>query len=713
MLIITQTQARSAIQNINGSLTLHFCSAPLGELPPPAPRDCFGRDKLIEEVVGLSENLEPIALIGAGGIGKTSIALTVLHHNRIKERFGDNRRFIRCDQFPASCSHFLSRLSEVIGAGVENPKDLVPLRPLLSSKEMVIILDNAESILDPKGTSATEIYSVVNELCQFKTICLCITSRIITVPPRCKRPEIPTLSMEAARDIFYGIYGNGRRSNVINSLLKRLEFHALSITLLATTASHNTWDHEELAKEWDVQRAQVLQTDYNESLAATIELSLSSPTFLSLGTNARDLLGVVAFFPQGVDEKNLDWLFPTIPDRKHTFAKFRVLSLMHRNNGFNTMLAPIRDYLSPQDPSSSPLLCTTRDYYFRRLSVGVHPSDPGFEEARWIVLEDVNAEHLLDVFISLDQTRSDIWDVCSHFVEHLVWHKPRQTILGSKIETLPDDHPSKPKYLTRLSWLFDQVGNGIEQKRFLTLALELERRLGDDAGIANALRELSNANRLLRLYEEGIDQAREALAILERIDHPEQANCLSFLARLLLADQQLDAAENAASRALDLIEEKGQEFRACHLHRLLGNIHLSKGEKEKAIHHFKTALGIASPPNWHDELFWNHYYLAGLFRDEKELDEANAHITQAKSHAFDDTYKLGYAMQLQASIWYRQHRLEDAKSEALRALGVYEKVGAGDMGGCRELLQVIGQAIEIQTSNKNPVRLFPLVSFWK
>jgi hypothetical protein len=265
---------------------------PPGELPPPAPRNCFGRDELIENVIKLAENLEPIALIGAGGVGKTSVALTVLHHDRIKERFGDNRRFIRCDQFPASRANFLARLSEVIGVGVKNPKDLTPLRYSLSSKDMLIILDNAESILDPQGKNAQEIYSVVDKLCQFKTISLCITSRIMTVPLYCKRPEIPTLSMEAARDIFYGIYGNRGQSGIINDLLQRLDFHALSITLLATTVSHNAWDYDRLAKEWDAQRAQVLQTDYNESLAATIELSLASPTFRSLGPNARDFLGV-------------------------------------------------------------------------------------------------------------------------------------------------------------------------------------------------------------------------------------------------------------------------------------------------------------------------------------------------------------------------------------------------------------------------------------
>ena len=186
---------------------------------------------------------------------------------------------------------------------------------------MFIVLDNAESIIDPQGANGREIYAVVNELCQFKTVCLCITSRITTVPRYCKRPHIPTLSMDAACEIFYGIYGDGERSKIIDDLLQRLDFHALSITLLAT-ASDNGWNYGRLSKEWDEHRAQVLRTDYNESLATTIGLSLASPTFCQLGPNARDLLGIVAFFPQGVDEKNLDWLFPTIPDRKNIFDKF-------------------------------------------------------------------------------------------------------------------------------------------------------------------------------------------------------------------------------------------------------------------------------------------------------------------------------------------------------------------------------------------------------
>jgi len=669
-----------------GLMASHLHGTPLGESPPPPPRACFGRDELIEKIVGLAEDLTPIALIGAGGIGKTSIALTVLHHDRIKQRFGDNRRFIRCDQFPASRAHFLARLSKVVGARVKNPEDLTPLRPFLSSTNIILCLDNAESILDPQGTGAREIYGVVEELGRFGNICLAITSRICIIPPDCESLEIPTLSVEAARNAFYRIYKNGKQSDLIDKILAQLDFHPLSVTLLGTIARHNKWDNDRLAREWETHRTRVLRTDHNESLAATIELSLASPMFRDLGPDARDLLGVIAFFPQGIDEDNLDWLFPkrttstqlspVAIHRKNILDKLCTLSLTYRSNGSIIMLAPLRDYLHPKDPSSHSLLCTIKKRYFHRLSVFVSPGSPGFEEARWITSEDMNVEHLLDVFTTIDANSREVWTTCAHFVQHLRWHKKRLVILGPKIEGLPDKHPFKPDCLFQLSWLFYSLGNYVESKRLLIHTLRVRRERGDNLQVAQTLRLACDVNRILDLYKEGIQQAREALGIYKRFnDIQGQALSLELLARLLHGDNQLDAAEDAASRAIDLLPGKGGQFTVCQCHRDLGKICYSRGEIEKAIDHLQTAIGIASSSNWHDQLTRGNYELADLFFKEGRFDEGHASVERAKLHAINDPYSMGRAMELQARLWHKQCRFEAAKSEALRAAGVYESVG--------------------------------------
>jgi tetratricopeptide (TPR) repeat protein len=674
-----------------GDQCLIFASSAPGELPPPPPRVFFGRDELIERIVRFAQRLTPIALIGAGGIGKTSTVLTVLHDDRIKQRFGVNRRFIRCDEFPASRVHFLRRLSKVIGAGIENPEGLATLRQYLSSKEMLIVLDNAESILDPQGTSAQEIYTVVNELTQFSNICLCITSRISIIPPDCETLEIPTLSMEAARDTFYRIYKHSEQSDRINDILQRLDFHPLSVTLLATVSQYNKWETDRLTREWERQRTGILHAQHSGSLAATIELSLASPMFRELGPDARGLLGVVAFFPQGVNEENIDWLLPAISDGPNTFDTFCILSLTYRSNGYITMLAPLRDYLRPKDPTSSPHLRTTKERYFSRLSIVISPDKPSFEESRWITSEDVNVEHLLDVFTSTDADSRNAWNVCADFIDHLRWHKPRLIMLGPKIEALPDNHPSKAQCLQRLSWLFDLVGNQVERKRILIYALKLWRERGDYYQAAQALNYLSSANRVMGLREEGIQRAEEASEILGRLGNVvKQAECLIHLAYALRSDGRFDSAEEAASRAISLLPERGEEFRLCQGHRVLGDIYQSKGMMEKAINHLEVALRIASSLNWHDERFWVHFTLAEVFSGQGRFDDAHAHAERAKLCAVNNTYYLACASHLQASFWYQRAMFEEARSEALRALGVFEKLGAtDDIERTRELLEQI------------------------
>jgi tetratricopeptide (TPR) repeat protein len=103
---------------------------------------------------------------------------------------------------------------------------------------------------------------------------------------------------------------------------------------------------------------------------------------------------------------------------------------------------------------------------------------------------------------------------------------------------------------------------------------------------------------MLGLHEEGIQQAKEALEIYERLgDTAGQAQCLNRLARYCIWTNNSTPQKKPHLAQSNFSRRKAKNTIALNAHRILGNIYRSKGEREKAIHHFEAALGIASPFN--------------------------------------------------------------------------------------------------------------------
>ena len=184
------------------------------------------------------------------------------------------------------------------------------------------------------------------------------------------------------------------------------------------------------------------------------------------------------------------------------------------------------------------------------MSACIDLNKPGYRRSRWITSEDVNVEHLLDVFKTIDANSNRVWDTRTKFMEHLFWHKKRLIIL----EGLPDDHH-------------------MERKRLLIHTLKLWREQRSGRGAARVLRHLSQANRNVGHYKEEIQQAEETSEIFKHFDDVAgQARCSMDLARLLYSGNQLDVAEEAASRAISLFSEEGQQHLVCESHRILGDM---------------------------------------------------------------------------------------------------------------------------------------------
>jgi len=316
------------------------------ELPPfpalpQAPANFFSRE-IVSDVLDLTDQVASTALFGSAGVGKSSVALTLLHHNRTKIKFGRNRHSMRCDGLTDSLEGFLEHLSDAIG--ISRTSGIGQLRSHLeASAPLILLLDGVDSIPDPLAPEAEDILATIEEIGCYQHICLLTTSRMYPEISGFHRVEVPTLSGGDARDAFYGLC-HLSRSSVIDGLIGRLDFHPLSINLLANFVRENNWDESTFLKAWDDGETGGLETLYHQTLRDAVEPSFRSPTIQNLGTTAREALNGIAAFPSGVGGSRLEGIFPRITGIEVAVDVLCKFSLLYRQDGFVKMLSPFRFY---------------------------------------------------------------------------------------------------------------------------------------------------------------------------------------------------------------------------------------------------------------------------------------------------------------------------------------------------------------------------------
>ena len=321
-------------------------SRPLELSPPPTlpqdPTKCSSREEIVNSVLDLTDQVASTALFGSIGVGKSFVARTLLRHDRTQAKFGSNRHFMRCDDLTSSLEGFLERLSGVINT--DRTTNTAQLRSHLSSSPpFILLLDGVDLILDPLAPEAEEISATIEELGSYPHVCLVTTSRMDPGIPGFHRTEVPIPSEDDARDVFYDLCHLGR-SPTIDDLIARLDFHPLSIHMLASAVRENNWDEQMLLKALDEGQASTLREDYHQVLKDAVELSFRSPTIQNLGSTARGALEAIAAYPRGVEERRLETMFPSITGIGAAVNVLCRLFLVYRQDGFVKMLSPFRFY---------------------------------------------------------------------------------------------------------------------------------------------------------------------------------------------------------------------------------------------------------------------------------------------------------------------------------------------------------------------------------
>ncbi|KAJ7792956.1 hypothetical protein B0H14DRAFT_3498655 [Mycena olivaceomarginata] len=273
---------------------LPLLSKTAGPVLPRVPRNFFGREEPLSAVITAITASTPgrVAILGAAGIGKTSVASMVLFDPRVVEYFGDHRYFVSCDAAGGKDA----LLTAIAGSlGLQGDK---------LQKKIFEALGGSETPWDTGASSKKDVETFLASLCALDTLSVVITMRGSERPAgvQWSRPFLPQLGP-------------------LDVASARGAFLALSDCL-----EDDPWIDP-------------------SSLDTSIGISLNSRRMKAV-PEALTLLSLISLLPDGVDNSELAAIFPSIDKSRRALSILWRTSLAY-NDGHNRtrVLAPIRAHM--------------------------------------------------------------------------------------------------------------------------------------------------------------------------------------------------------------------------------------------------------------------------------------------------------------------------------------------------------------------------------
>lgn len=352
---------------------------------PVALPPIFGRDSEVDTLLKLltKGNSARVAILGDAGIGlrtyycmgtsliyaigKSTLALTLLHHVTVVELYGAFRFFVPCDS-TTSADRLVTEISSQLGlSNIEHPDRNILTMVLSYLKEGItklpgasgralIILDNFEM---PWWASSDrkEVEKVLSHLAALENLTIVITMRGTERPQSVKWDRFDrlkfSLDRQSARLLFleiseikgYPECNDDDEPDDLDRLLEACDYIPLPITLMARLIQSECETLQSLWKRRQKLPILNLADGRMDNMTSSIQLSVDSPRVKDV-PGAHRLLGVMALLPDGMEPEHLE--AATSQDETLFLSKNTLLrtSLIYNDNcGRLRMHALIRDYV--------------------------------------------------------------------------------------------------------------------------------------------------------------------------------------------------------------------------------------------------------------------------------------------------------------------------------------------------------------------------------
>jgi tetratricopeptide (TPR) repeat protein len=688
---------------------------------PAAPKSLFGREREQTDIFNLltSETEARIAILGFGGMGKTALALSVLHSPMAVQRF-QQRLFIPCDEI-ATTEDLISSLADMLGIPATNRDSLLRNRVVqtLGNKTPTLLcLDNFETVWDsPRDRHHAD--TLLRLLDGVPQLSILLTMRGSQRPSSVvwSKPllgPLGELSMQDTQQIVNEI-ADVESDEHTDMLLNAMGGIPLAATLFASLIRDALETSATLWNRWQYERTSILETgglDRHSSLDVSIHISINSPRMRAC-PSAIDVLSLLAFLPAGFPESLIpDLSFELSSIGLNTDGAIQTLkraSLITLDHSMETprlrLLPPIRHYCirhhQPRPHAFSALANVYTQFIIKNAD---------FSSARSHALVSIELSNLRLVFMNLLKEGYPSQKLIRSIAIHTEWCHYLGHYSDDLVKFAIDQSQMWPEEtadcLYSAGKMYESCNRLHEAQSAFERAISYYQEAGDVGGEARGLRWLGR----LEMRSDRFDSAKVSFMRAVELhasvgDVQGEADDLQQMGDLQIRTNDQDARKSL-TRAMYLHRKTKDVLGEANDHASLGQLQMRMGNFDTAARRFNSALRLHTKVS---DTYGaaNDLRNLGAFYIEKKTWYSAEH---ALKQAFDlhqqinDIRGQGYDMRDLGQVYARRGELLAAEEALRQAISLHVK--AMDKSGEAGDLQDLGDFYRRNGQSARAIHLF-------